>query len=226
MTGQNGKYRRKKKRKRSKLIWAALVVCFCFGCALGSVVTLRYVSTRELNNTVPELGSEGAPRFETVEKGTQEDEVFVPPEIIDWIMRKSSRVPRTLAKTIARECAKTDHPVIILALIARESSFNPFARSKAGAIGLGQILPKVWFDELSKKGLVREKRDLFDPVINIRCTNFVFNETLKRSNGNLSVALARYVGGGSNSAYVRDVLVNIGELVVLLGDRHYGRSGG
>ena len=140
----------------------------------------------------------------------------VPPKVIEWMMKKSTRLPRSMAQEIAQECFKTEYPIILLALIARESSFNPFVRSKAGAIGLGQIHPKFWADKLKRNGLIREVRDLYDPVINVRCTYFVFLVCLKEANNDLPKALRKYVGG-KNTAYVKDILLNIGELVVLLG---------
>jgi len=212
MADETRKYRRKKNR-----IWLVATVF----TLLGSGVTFvgdRFVYPRLF--PPPHFESTPPPIATTVE---EEENVEVVPKVVDWVMKKSTRVPRSIAEVIVRECCKTDYPVVLLALIARESSFNPFARSKAGAIGLGQILPKVWLDELRSKGLVREVRDLYDPVINIRCTNYIFVSYLRKSNNDLSTALVRYVGG-KNSAYVKDILLNIGELVVILGDKILGRE--
>ena len=152
----------------------------------------------------------------TVPSTVVQTEVVVPPKVIDWMMKKSTRLPRSIAQEIAQECFKTKYPIILLALMARESSFNPFVRSKAGAIGLGQIHPKFWADKLKRNGLIREVRDLYDPVINVRCTYFVFLACLKEADNDLPKALRKYVGG-KNAVYVKDILLNIGELVVLLG---------
>ena len=151
----------------------------------------------------------------TVPSAVVQTEVTVPPKVIDWMMKKSTRLPRSIAQEIAQECFKTKYPIILLALMARESSFNPFVRSKAGAIGLGQIHPKFWADKLKRNGLIREVRDLYDPVVNVRCTHFVFLSCLRKTNNDLPEALQRYVGG-KNTAYVKDILLNIGELVILL----------
>jgi len=151
----------------------------------------------------------------TVPSTVVQTEITVPSKVIDWMMKKSTRLPRSTAQEIAQECFKTKYPIILLALMARESSFNPFVRSKAGAIGLGQIHPKFWADKLKRNGLIREVRDLYDPVVNVRCTHFVFLSCLRKTNNDLPKALQRYVGG-KNTAYVKDILLNIGELVILL----------
>jgi soluble lytic murein transglycosylase-like protein len=53
-----------------------------------------------------------------------------------------------LAELTARSAAKTGLPAnVIAAEIAVESSCNPLAVSKAGAIGLTQVMPRVWAQE-------------------------------------------------------------------------------
>lgn len=49
---------------------------------------------------------------------------------------------------------------LLFALVSVESSYNPAARSKAGALGLMQLLPSTF------KGYTREK--LLDPQVNLR----------------------------------------------------------
>jgi len=172
---------------------------------LGALV-IAFIMVMQSLQAAPSVPSSPAPQME----------MTVPPKVIDWMMKKSTRLPRSMAQEIAQECFKTEYPIILLALIARESSFNPFVRSKAGAIGLGQIHPKFWADKLKRNGLIREVRDLYDPVINVRCTYFVFLTCLKEADNDLPKALRKYVGG-KNVVYVKDILLNIGELVVLLG---------
>lgn len=55
-------------------------------------------------------------------------------------------------------------PALILAIIAQESRGNPRAVSKAGAIGLMQVMPYM-----AKRLCGYTRYDLFDPVKNIDC---------------------------------------------------------
>lgn len=68
---------------------------------------------------------------------------------------------------ISRECKRRGlPPALVTALISRESSFNPEARSPSGALGLGQLMPQT----LSDLGV----EDPFDPEQSIRaCAQLV-----------------------------------------------------
>jgi soluble lytic murein transglycosylase-like protein len=60
-------------------------------------------------------------------------------------------------------------PSLILALMETESSFQPLARSKAGAIGLMQLLPTTAEQVAKENNIPYEKEvDLLDPQINVR----------------------------------------------------------
>ncbi|PAS97208.1 MAG: hypothetical protein BSR46_14105 [Candidatus Dactylopiibacterium carminicum] len=87
-------------------------------------------------------------------------------------------------------------PLLILAVITVESSFNPYAESVVGAQGLMQIVPRYHPDKIaSDLGAAA----LFDPAENIRVGALILREYL-RTEGNLEAALQRYGGASGDPA--------------------------
>ncbi len=82
-------------------------------------------------------------------------------------------------------------PLLIVAIIGIESSFNPFAESSMGAQGLMQVIPRFHKDKLpkGKKGT----KPLLDPATNIRVGVHVLEEAIRR-NGSLVAGLQSYAG--------------------------------
>lgn len=81
-------------------------------------------------------------------------------------------------------------PLLIIAIISVESSFNPIAESVAGAKGLMQIIPKYHGDKLSEFG---GPEAVFDPAANIQVGAKILREYI-RITGNLGSALQMYNG--------------------------------
>ena len=81
-------------------------------------------------------------------------------------------------------------PLLIVAVIAIESSFNPFAESTVGAQGLMQVIPRFHMDKIGEGA---GKDALFDPQLNVRVGALVIKEGLRRF-GTLERAL-QYYGG-------------------------------
>ncbi|MFN8575223.1 MAG: lytic transglycosylase domain-containing protein [Candidatus Sericytochromatia bacterium] len=87
-------------------------------------------------------------------------------------------------------------PKLVLALIARESSFRANAVSSAGAVGLGQLMPGTAKD----MGV----EDRYNPEQNIMGTVKYLNWLLKRTNGDVDKALASYnMGIGAVEKYIK-----------------------
>ena len=76
---------------------------------------------------------------------------------------------------------------LLKAVIKVESDFNPRAVSRAGALGLMQIMPE--------NARAFRMRDPFDPRENILTGTQYFRELLERFNGKLQLALAAYNAG-------------------------------
>ncbi|HUH39372.1 MAG TPA: lytic transglycosylase domain-containing protein, partial [Castellaniella sp.] len=96
-------------------------------------------------------------------------------------------------------------PQLLLAVIAIESRYNPFAESSVGAQGLMQIMTRVHRDKLPGAG--GSQLTVFNPVVNIRVGAQILSDCIRRR-GSLTGGLACYVGatGPSDGGYGARVL--------------------
>ena len=94
-------------------------------------------------------------------------------------------------------------------MLARESNFNITAISKADAYGIAQI-HKVHFKELEKERIINTPRDLFNPCVAVKAFNYVFEQKLRKANGNTRLAIMYYLGVSKNSKvgkkYLNDIM--------------------
>jgi hypothetical protein len=81
-------------------------------------------------------------------------------------------------------------PTLILAIMAVESSFNPFAQSAVGAQGLMQVMTRVHDDKYEVFGGTHAA---FDPISNLRVGVQVLKDCITRA-GNVQEGLRFYVG--------------------------------
>jgi len=107
-------------------------------------------------------------------------------------------------------------PLLILAVMAIESSYNPFAESGVGAQGLMQIMTKVHqekFEPFSEGTLA-----VFSPDANIQVGTQILADCLQRR-GSLAGALACYVGatGPSDGGYGKRVLAERSRIALASG---------
>jgi hypothetical protein len=84
-------------------------------------------------------------------------------------------------------------PTLILAIMAVESSFNPFAQSPVGAQGLMQVMTRVHDDKYEAFG---GNHAAFDPVTNLRVGVQVLKECIARA-GSVDAGLRYYVGAAN-----------------------------
>ena len=81
-------------------------------------------------------------------------------------------------------------PLLILAVIAVESRYNPVAESVLGAKGLMQVIPRFHLEKLLDHG---GERALLDPDVNIQVGTQILREYLRRF-GETETALQMYGG--------------------------------
>jgi soluble lytic murein transglycosylase-like protein len=104
-------------------------------------------------------------------------------------------------------------PLLILAVMAIESRYNPVAQSHMGAMGLMQIIPKFHMEKLSDHG---GEQALLDPEVNIVVGAQILREYSRRF-GDLQAALQYYAGAYDEptAQYAGKVLAELSRLEVL-----------
>ena len=75
-----------------------------------------------------------------------------------------------------------------------ESNHNPKAKSNKGALGMYQIRACVWEKELKKEGIIQNREDLFNPIINRKAAEYILNKYYKQTRS-MRKALIKYSGG-------------------------------
>ena len=109
--------------------------------------------------------------------------------------------PVMFGELVAREGSRyAIDPYLVLALIRQESIFDPDVQSRAGAIGLMQIMPFTGRTIAQAIGDPFSTDSLFRPATNIRYGAFYLKQLLEQFKGNLVLALASYNGGPIKAA--------------------------
>jgi len=162
------------------------------------------------NRQVSMLGF--TPERDAVERATATDPKDLPKEqaaVAYWLSRKYRVAPEPIGALVAEAYesgarAKLD-PTLILAIMAVESSFNPFAQSAVGAQGLMQVMTGIHSDKYESFG---GKLAAFDPVTNLRVGVKVLQDCIARA-GSVEGGLKLYVGAGNletDGGYAEKVL--------------------
>ncbi|MCD6680686.1 MAG: lytic transglycosylase domain-containing protein [Burkholderiaceae bacterium] len=139
-----------------------------------------------------------SPKFETVatERDTLSPLKLSPEQrnISRFVARRYrvnlSDVQRFVAHAFRAASEFRIDPYLVLAVMSIESSFDPNARSSAGAQGLMQVLTRVHLDKFAPFGGARAA---LDPVANITVGSRILKEYLVRE-GSVEGALKSYVG--------------------------------
>jgi soluble lytic murein transglycosylase-like protein len=116
--------------------------------------------------------------------------------------RVSARATVDLVRTAYHEANRNGlDPLLVLAVMAVESSFNPIAESDAGAVGLMQIVPRFHEDKLAGR------ESALDPRVNIEVGTRVLRESIRKA-GNETAGLQLYNGSPDDpvSAYANKVM--------------------
>lgn len=117
--------------------------------------------------------------------------------IAQWVSRRYRVAPEPISRLVQEAWvvgkeANLD-PTLILAVMAIESGFNPFAQSPVGAQGLMQVMTHIHDEKYVAFG---GQHAAFDPVTNLRVGVEVLKECIARA-GSLEGGLKYYVGAAN-----------------------------
>lgn len=95
-------------------------------------------------------------------------------------------------------------PLLIVSVIAVESSFNPLSQSNMGAQGLMQVIPRFHKEKLPADA---GELPLFNPVVNVAVGSKVLQEYIRRK-GSVVAGLQQFNGASNDpaQAYANKVL--------------------
>ncbi|MBV8502866.1 MAG: lytic transglycosylase domain-containing protein [Paucibacter sp.] len=142
--------------------------------------------------------------------------------VAQYLTRRYHVAPEPIARLVkeAWSAGPRAHlePTLILAVMAVESGFNPFAQSSVGAQGLMQVMTRVHDDKYEAFG---GNHAAFDPVTNLRVGVQVLRDAVRRG-GSIEEGLRLYVGAanlGDDSGYTARVLAEQEQLNAALAGR-------
>ena len=143
--------------------------------------------------------------------------------VAQWLSGRYRVAPEPVSRLVQeawRVGAKAGlDPTLILAIMAIESSFNPFAQSSVGAQGLMQVMTKMHNDKYEAFG---GNHAAFDPVTNLRVGVQVLKECIARA-GSLEAGLKFYVGAANlldDGGYAIKVLSEQNSLRLVAGGKN------
>ena len=152
------------------------------------------------------------PELDAADRATAADPDELPREqanVAKWISKKYKVAPEPLAALVSEAyevgAANKIDPTLILAVMAIESSFNPFAQSPVGAQGLMQVMTQIHSDKYEHFG---GQYAAFDPKTNLRVGVNILQDYIARA-GSVEGGLKWYVGAAnqpSDGGYADKVL--------------------
>ena len=143
-------------------------------------------------------------------------------KVTHWLSRKYKVAPQPL-ETLVAEAWQLGQlsqlpPTLILAVMAVESGFNPFAKGKQGAMGLMQIEPEAHMDTLNQFG---GRLAAFDPITNLRIGARQLQASVQQA-GSIEEGLRQYShasGQANDTLYIEKVLAERKQLDRIVGTR-------
>jgi soluble lytic murein transglycosylase-like protein len=142
--------------------------------------------------------------------------------VAQWIARRYKVAPEPVSALVQEAWAIGQRagldPTLILAIMAVESSFNPFAQSPVGAQGLMQVMTRVHDDKYDAFGGTHAA---FDPITNLRVGVQVLKECIRRAGG-VHEGLRYYVGAAlheTDGGYAARVLAEQSHLKAVAAGR-------
>ena len=124
-----------------------------------------------------------------------------------YIRFEKSVYPRKYSDVVEKSARRYGlEPELVYAVIRAASSFDPDVRSRAGALGLMQLMPETfdWLQEKEGGGTAYTEQDLFRPEVNVEygCR---FLSMMTKKYGVLRTALCAYnAGTGAVDGWLAD----------------------
>ncbi len=188
----------------------------------GEAELLSWLQTR--HNVFASMGSASAETeivvadLDASERATATNPADLPKQqaaVAYWLSKKYRVAPEPISALVAEAYAIGSkaklEPTLILAIMAIESGFNPFAQSPVGAQGLMQVMTKIHSDKYEDFG---GKLAAFDPLTNLRVGVKVLQESISRA-GSVEGGLKYYVGAAnleSDGGYAAKVVAEYSRL--------------
>jgi hypothetical protein len=142
--------------------------------------------------------------------------------VAQWLSRRYKVAPEPISRLVQESWAVGQRvnvePTLILAIMAIESGFNPFAQSPVGAQGLMQVLTRVHNEKYVAFG---GNLAAFDPITNLRVGVQVLKESIRRG-GSVEEGLRHYVGAANladDSGYAARVLAEDQQMKAVIAGR-------
>ena len=164
----------------------------------GELQLTAWLQSRQAVASVEDTGMDVQPG--AIDRATAADPASLPKQqtaLTYWLSKKYRVAPEPVAALVAEAFSLSVRtklePTLILAVMAIESGFNPFAQSQVGAQGLMQVMTRVHSDKYESFG---GKLAAFDPVTNLRVGVRVLQECIARA-GSLEAGLRFYVGAAN-----------------------------
>lgn len=101
--------------------------------------------------------------------------------------------------TFVEAIKKNLEPLLILSLIDVESTFKTNITSRAGAVGLTQVMPRIHREKVV--ALRKENMDILSITGNIKVGTQILKEYVDLAGGNLKKALQMYNGSSKDGSY-------------------------
>ncbi len=135
-----------------------------------------------------------------------------------YVNQNSGRMYPRLSREIVHSAVKYSEkydlsPILVLAVVAAESEFYPFAVSKKDAKGLMQINLQANLELLIQEGILAEASDIFDPDRNMEAGCFLLRRFINEST-DLNAALDKYLGADS-IPYKAEIHAVMGRILLL-----------
>eukprot|EP01031_Cornospumella_fuschlensis_P023677 gene23677-28691_t len=147
--------------------------------ASASEALMGWLEMRQADTLdIPEVSNAASRSTATAVKNLPKDQLAV----TYWLSRKYRVSPEPMGALVSEAWAVGERsqiaPTLILAVMAIESKFNPFASGSQGGMGLMQIEPQAQSETLKPFG---GRLAAFDPLTNLRVGSRLLQELLQKS---------------------------------------------